>query len=244
VAVGTETTPICEVTGLALPIMPNFPSFAVHLPRRNANIHHHNHPENSPHLRSLAGLAVRYSRVQRVNHYLHMNYHNIFAGPPLTGSEDEAFRISVLSAAGVIPRQALDLSKRGDYRILTAPEKQYDVLRQPNVIKVDRPRLLAPFIADYAARQGIEEKVDNGIIDEFLNENTEPDRKRNLASLILAEALDLSLDKIDQDFSNLKKAGYMKERKPDTFRLVAKRLVRKYSLPHFQTVLTDQLAAA
>src|SRR5437868_1010472 len=90
-------------TGLPLPIAPV--EFArLPGPGGHSNWHHHYHPAKSPILQTPAGVAVRNCRIQFVPRDVHQRYHDLFAGPPLPGSNEEAFRTTVLAVAGVVPR--------------------------------------------------------------------------------------------------------------------------------------------
>jgi hypothetical protein len=107
-------TPVDELTGLPLPILPtgeNLPHNKGHV----ANWHHHFHPASSPELTAtIGGRALRQSRVQLVpvrhHNFSNTAYHRFFSGPPIPGEEEEQFGMCVLAAAGYLPREAIDMN--------------------------------------------------------------------------------------------------------------------------------------
>ncbi|MGI9028001.1 MAG: hypothetical protein ACR2FM_04145 [Candidatus Saccharimonadales bacterium] len=241
-AAALEKTPMCEVTGLPLPIFHKEPPTNGAPFSFQKNYHHHFHPERSPALQTVAGLAVRGSRVQHISYALHTNYHNLFTGPELPENEDDAFRIAVLSASGVVPRSAIDVSKPRQWREVRLNNYDHSFLSRPKIIGVDKPGNLALFLAEYAAKQDIQGSLDNIIIDEFLNRNTPKVRKQELARMMLTEALNLSLEELNQTYAGFKKEGYLRSRS-ETFRAVAKRLIRCHSLGHYSKAVTHRLIA-
>jgi hypothetical protein len=138
-------TPTDELSGLPLPILTN-EVLPVDNPEK-ANRHHHWHPSNAPELDvgTLAGAALRRSRIQvvrAVDHNQRRNgkpmYHDFFAGPSLPKTEQEVFKLCVWACAGYIPDSAIDLS--GDQpKIVEMNQKQKAILQkigQPDRIGV------------------------------------------------------------------------------------------------------------
>jgi hypothetical protein len=236
-------TPTCEVTGLPLPILPKEPSSNEAPFSFPPNLHHHFHPEKIPALLTVAGLAVRGCRVQRVNFRLHNDYHKLFSGPELPADDDQSFRTVVLCAAGVVPRMALDLSKRGDYQEVPLSNYNHSFLSRTKIINIGAKESLAVFLAEYAAQQGVEELVDNRILDEFLDKWTAKKRKNEIARLMLTEALGLSLEDINPSYNDFKKEGYLRPRS-ETLHKVTKRLIRCHSLGHFRQSVENRLVTA
>lgn len=128
-------TPMDEMSGIPLPILPQ-----EYLPMGKpdiANWHHPWHAESAPELQGLGGKALRHSRVQLVRATDHnmgdkrrgkLTYHDFFVGPPLPTTDDERFRLCVISAAGYVPDEAIDL--RGDEpKITFMDEAQIELLR-------------------------------------------------------------------------------------------------------------------
>jgi hypothetical protein len=124
-------TPLDPETRIPLSIAPPLQDLPRDCPDI-ANEHHLYHPACSPELQSIGGIALRNSRIQLLPPSKHNdgphNYHNIFKGPPLPAADDEEeqFRLCVLSCAGYLPPNVLDIS--GDEpvnRPMTARERYF-----------------------------------------------------------------------------------------------------------------------
>jgi hypothetical protein len=168
--------------------------------------HHHFHPRRHDLLQDVGGRAVRFSRGQFLPRYLHDNYHAIFDGPQLPGSSAEKYRACVLACAGIVPRQALDVSHKGSYNILELSPKDHSELSASRSVFVERAfrrrgdmyvrKQIAQFFAEYALQQNVHLVVSEKVIGEFLDEKTEARRKKELGNFILKEALGMSLDSL------------------------------------------------
>ncbi len=240
-----EKAPMCDVTGLPLPIFHKEPPsngapFSI---RNKKNLHHSFHPEKSPLLNTVGGLAVRASRVQLVDFNLHTNYHRLFGGSVMPEIEDEDFEIAVMCAAGVVPRRAVDVRKPWSYREVSLGDYHHSFLARSKIIRVEDPKPLAKFFAEYAAKQGIKDLIDNRVIDEFLDKDTTYEVKRQHAGFMLATALDLSLEGLNQTYKEYKKEGYLHSG-AENLRMVTKRLVHCHSLMHFSQNVEQQFAPA
>lgn len=238
------TTPVCEVTGIPLPILPAQPRFdgAVLAPK-SYDIHHVWHPKRDVIAMGAGGLALRRSRVQRTDWHLHHDgYHDVFDGPKLPTEEDELFRLTVLSAAGVVPRQAIDLCRRGDYKIVELDDDNHEKIL--NRIGIERRKPISRFFAEYAQKQDITEVIGDSEINEFLDQRTNGARRRELASIMLSGALELSVDNLGLTnyHVELKKQGLITAEKPKTFRWVAKHIVRLGHLDYFKDEMEARLA--
>lgn len=130
-------TPTDQLSGLPLPVVPTDEV----LPRGQgdiANWHHHFHPRTHPILLdTLGGRALRSARIQLVattqHNYSDNAYHRFFAGPPIPEDRDTQFGLCVLSCAGFVPEEAVDLSS-GEPVIVRMSEEQIARLRmQPEV---------------------------------------------------------------------------------------------------------------
>jgi hypothetical protein len=239
-------TPSCELTGLPLPIKPLEPRESGVLSIPGApDEHHHFHPEKSPTLLTAGGLAVRNSRVQKVGYALHhYGYHNTFVGPELPSNEDEQFKISVLAAAGVVPRRAIKIYEENEWEIVNLDNREHQQISKR--ISVDWRKPLSKFYAEYISDQQLEDQIDKKIIDKFLNYHSSPELKRRLASDILSEVLGnkiLSLD-LAESHRELKNEGLIATKKAKTFFSVAKSIVRHRHMQYFEELLEDRFAAS
>lgn len=238
-------TPTCEVTGLPLPILPPEPrDFGALLVSRPPDRHHHFHPAKDPILTTVGGKAVRNCRIQKVNFDLHHRaYHGTFAGPELPVDEDDMFRISIMAAAGVVPRQALKIHELNDWEVAWMNDKQHRQISRS--IDVDQPNVLARFFSHYAVKQGIENVIDERCIDEFLDSNTKRARRHEIARLMVREALGISISSLNlaQQHKELKERGLIAQAKPKTFQWVATKLVRMKHIDYFSQLAHEQLAS-
>lgn len=210
-------TPICDVTRLPLPILPTEPDTRARF--LFEDFHHHFHPRLSPELSDLAGRALRYSRGQDIVRELHNRYHALFLGPQLPTNEEDKFRLTVLACAGVMPREAIDLSRSGHYRKVVLSEEEYAWFGESRSIHIDRAykpdhgyykrRAIGRFFAAYALKQNVREVVSDRVVGEFTDDKTNPERKKELGNLILREALGMSIDGILPLHRDLKAEGYI-----------------------------------
>lgn len=221
-------TPICEVSGLPLPVLPIEPREIGALSMK-PNRHHHWHPERSNELQNLAGLAVRKSRVQLLQPKVHDAYHNMYLGPELPTNEGLAFRLGILAAAGVVPRRALDIREAGKTVGLTPAAHA----RIASTVQIEHTRPLAEFFAAYCAKQDISKLL----VEQLLDPETSPELQNQIARDLLGSSLTASLDGLLEEHRIMRKEGALAIPKPPTLYAVARRLVRKHSLGTFTSHL-------
>lgn len=217
-------TPTCEVSGLPLPVLPIEPREIGALSMK-PNQHHHWHPEKSSQLQGLAGLAVRKSRVQMLQPKIHDEYHKYYDGPELPTNDDNAFRLGILSAAGVVPRRALDIREPGRTVGLT-PLVHARIARS---MQIEHTKPLAEFFASYCAKQDISEVL----VEQLLDPGTKPEVRNKIARDLLGSSLTASLDSLLLKDETMRKEGALAVPKPPTLYTVARRLVRRHSLGTF-----------
>jgi hypothetical protein len=241
---GEIVTPKCELSGLPLPVLPEEPRLSgVFSIPGSPDKHHHFHPERHALLADIGGKAVRSARIQKMPYGLHhYGYHEIFHGPSLPENDEEKFRVAVLSAANVVPRQAIKILSADEWDIVNLTDKEHERLSKN--IRVDNPTVLGRFFARYTSEQKIEDTVDEIVIEEFLHYRTLPKRRRELASFILGEAINFSVESLSllDSHNELKKEGFIPQRKPKTPYSITKEYVRKRHLPYFEDLMTDRLA--
>ncbi|GAC1390632.1 MAG: hypothetical protein NVSMB46_00770 [Candidatus Saccharimonadales bacterium] len=127
-------TPVDHIAGLPLPIIP----YQYNLPLNNPEIadpHHAFHPERAAELKTVAGLALRNSRLQ-ITAIHHHNfgeraYHRFFKGPILPTNEQEIFARCVLACAGIIPHTGIDL-RTEEPVVRPLSKAQYSFLQTPH----------------------------------------------------------------------------------------------------------------
>jgi hypothetical protein len=108
----------------------------------SAEFHHQLHPGNSEELGNnswgnllpkgdpdrIEGLAVRHSLGQMTPNWLHDQYHDLFEGPLLPTISVEKHRMVLLGLAKVIPRQAIEITRPGQYRVINLDDQQHQFL--------------------------------------------------------------------------------------------------------------------
>lgn len=239
-------TPTCELTGLPLPIVPADPDMRELDFHRT--FHHHFHPEKMPELSPavLGGRALRYSRGQVVEEYLHKRYHKIFAGPPLPETENEQFRLTVLACARVMPLQGIDLNTYGSYSVVNLSADEREWLARPSVTNIEmahhprrkqrRRKEIGKFFADYALQKDIRALVDNKpLVDKFLSPRTSPADKARLGNAILQVASIQTVKEVvpTQDLHEL---GIMGDQVRRVFRIVGNFFTGDYYPDYYKTM--------
>lgn len=242
-------TPVCEVTGLPLPIAPHEP------PKTEARFnfsdyHHHFHPRNDELLQGLSGKAVRYSRGQFLPRVLHNRYHQIFTGPELPDNDTDRYRLSVLACAGVVPKQAIDLSRSGEYEVVNLSEEAYSRLASPDSIYIERARkpaekyvrkTIGKFFASYAVRQNVRQAVSEKVIGQFLDERTTPERKKELGNFILREALGMTIDDIAPLDRQIREEGLVYEERARPLLTVVRKFFTIEFFPDYHDSIAESL---
>lgn len=247
-------TPVCEATGLPLPILPTEPDEQARF--LFEDYHHHFHPRRDPQLMGADGLAVRFSRGQLVQRFLHDRYHAIFTGPPLPESQDEKFRLAVLACSGMVPRQAIDLSKPGQFQIVDLSHEQFERIAAPRSIYVekahsnngkayDRKRhTIGKFFAAHALSQGVQDTLSSSVIGEFLDDKTAAERKKELGNFILTQALRLSIEPIMPIHEELSAEGFVLPGRRVGPPAVVKKFFPKYRYADYHEELARRMVAA
>lgn len=179
---GKLETPVDELTNIPMLFVPHWQvgtlMKSASKTGRFSDWNHAFFPRQSPELKGLAGLAVRYARVQRVSRQEHERYHQTYDGPPLPQTVEEKFRAAVLCAAGYIPPVALNMAGRRPQEEFLG-FRQIQRLRTSGEVCVDRPARVKRFIRAFVLEQEIE-GVDGKFVSDFLTiqPNTDYDRKR------------------------------------------------------------------
>ncbi len=219
---GLIATPVDQPTGLPLPILPAELSKegSFDLLDQEKNFHHIWHPNTSEELQGITGRALRYSAGWFIQKTLHRNYHELFYGPQQLPSDiDQKFRACVLSCAGIIPPQAINLSVRGEYEIVDLTKSQQSWLSRSGLLCIEstysrnpttascRRNDIGRFFGEYAVTKS-PEVCKELLLEEFLDPNTPPEQKRKLGNKILSITLNEPLSDIEKQRKQLKKEGY------------------------------------
>lgn len=131
------STPLDELTGIPLPILPQE---CIRSYSETYNWHHAWHAESAPELQGLGGKALRHSRVQLVRATDHndgdktrgkLTYHDFYIGPELPTEEIDQFNKCVISAAGYVPDEGIDLRTGTEPTRVRMSQQQIEWLRKP-----------------------------------------------------------------------------------------------------------------
>jgi len=202
---GTEYTPVDEISGLPLLIVPQEDSLQYlhgELPNMvdghvQADWNHAYHPakEVAPIFRS--------GRVQHVLRSVHDEYHAAYYGPPpLEGRVDE-FRSIVLAAAGYIPPEGIFFTGDGP-QLVVMSEAERERLRTSGEVKMSSPSNIQAYIRQTVLAQPADH-IHAQKIDRFLSLDStiadEAKEKQHLAHLLTALLTDRIEDPIDEAYN-------------------------------------------
>ncbi len=237
-------SPVDELTGMPLPILPvdkNAPS----------NWHHHFHPNNDPKLQGANGRALRYSRVQYVSKRLHDRYHKEFFGPPLPGDDSGRFLLIILSCAGYIPRQAIDVS-HAEPRVVGLHSSVYEPLRKSRRLGFEaRKRTVAgdmstegrakaeigKFLCHFVIEQDLPHLEKE--INRFLNALSEK-KRRQLGSTILRRAIEVAAEPVEPIYREAWRRHLVEPALPNRAATFISKIVEPY-LPDYVPELEKKL---
>jgi hypothetical protein len=255
-------TPVDEISGLPLPILPGEAILPINQPDI-ADWHHHFHPKEHPILKTTGGLALRNCRVQLVHRNFHnespTRYHKFYDGPELPEEESEQFKLVVLACAGFLPEEAIDL-RSGEPKVVHMDKKQDAQIRSvlrpaKSVSSVDptdstRSKIfqyrhvrygyepIRDFIAAYALEHDISH-VNESLVDEFLY-TRDQERKRFLGHFLLAQKVEVTAEEVRSRYDTARNAGLLHPLMPPTPTTLLK---HKLGTPHSREALFPRLAA-
>lgn len=209
-------TPVDPLSQLPLAIAPNPEWLPI---RRSLDLteHHAFHPKSHPVLHTLAGQALRNSRIQIVEAGLHndgpQSYHAHFAGPEIPTSEADIFVRCVATASGAVSEEVIDLS-RGEPFTRPALQSELAILRGLDGSKrfrYERWRYayepMRDFFRDYVLGKRLDDShISADRIDEFFH-TTDQDAKRYLGNLLIAKAAGVASDEVRSRYLEWRLAG-------------------------------------
>lgn len=211
-------TRVDKFSGIPLPIAPSLESIPVDRPDI-ADLHHGYHPRLDPKLLTTAGFALRNSALQVTERALHnegpLSYHAFYKGPEIPTDEAEIFRRVVLSTAGYIPEEVIDMNNGEPYvRSMSSSELEYFQTPSPEndfdykYLKY-RYGPIRDFLRDYVIGQPIgEEHIRLNKLDEFLH-TTDKGKKLNLGHYLIAKASEVATDQVRDQYYDLKRSRRM-----------------------------------
>lgn len=259
---GFEITPRDELSKLPLPVFVRRRNYSL----SDNDYHHAFHPRKSLDLGhvypdivqtedldmknfledlELEGKAVRYSRGQLLPKRLHQRYHDIFAGPELPISTTEKFGSVVLSLSGVVPRQAIYLTRSGDYQVRGLSNSHYNFLNDSSRMYHEdahkenasafKREWFGRFFAKFALEQSLTEIISESVINEFLRSSDEI-RKRTLGNTMLEAALNTSLDTLTPVYREARREGMVLNPLIEPFSVVPRFITERTALEFHQSL--------
>jgi hypothetical protein len=243
------TSPTDSTTGLPIPILVIDPLFR-NTNTRMVDYHHLFHPKVDYLRATDADIALRRSYGQDLPRWLHEHNHGFFAGPALPESRADKFATVVLACAGVVPRQAIEFTKRGPFHRYHLTDNEYAKVvasvRHEGAQPANSARFyrnqIGMFFANYAVEQSIEHVLSNAVIDEFLNTKDEI-RRKVLGNLMLREAVSMSTEPVQPLHDLAKREGLIARKPTDLRSLVADFFLRSRRTDYFEA-LEIKLTAA
>ncbi len=212
-------TPLDELTGLPLPLVPPEEPFSAD----NVDIdwHHHFHPRRSPILRTPNGPAIRNARLQLTDYEMHhFGYHRTYVGPPLPETDDAQFATVIMSTAGYMPEQGISFT--GDQpSIVRLSQGQRHQLQTSGEIKLGSRELINIFIREYVMSQLSSVDADELNIEEFVTTN-DPERRRVLGHNLLALITDRATEPINEVYHQARRRQLILPNLPNNVRRFAK----------------------
>ena len=214
-------TPTDELTGLPLPILITDPPSPT-TDTSFVDYHHLFHPEVRLIHGDDADVAVRRSYGQDLPRWLHEHNHNFFAGPRLPQTRFEKFATVTLACSGIVPRTAIEFTKRGPFVRNTLTDTEYETLTRSVRYEGQGKdgsasyykSQIGMFFANYAIEQSVEEVISDRVIDEFLH-TTDPIARKIRGNAILRECVRMSIDPVIPLHSKAKRLGLIAGRKTD-----------------------------
>jgi hypothetical protein len=213
-------TPIDELTGMPLPVLP--PTNILDGGDAENNWHHHYHPANDKRLTSTNGLALRHVRLQLLPVTSHNSYHSIFEGPQLPRTNQERFGQIILASAGYIPAKAINVLSNDPEEPVGMSKKMRRRLQTSGEIEVRGHSNISNFIKNHLIGQDFSE-VDELVIEEFIY-TSDIERKRVLGQKLLAIASDLAIEPIKPVYKQALNDGLLAEPRPKLINLVTSKL--------------------
>ena len=228
-----------DVVGIPLPFAPRNDLPAVGQAQSiEANWHHHFHPRKSKLLEGIGGQAVRNVRLQWADFVDHSyRYHQYFLGPKLPETDDERFKICVLSSAGYVPEQAIDLSANKPQKV-SLTQEQRSRLWQSGELRNAAPEIVRKFLIAHTMKYtGVLPSLYESNVDEFLNTSDE-ERRKSLGYWLLARAAEIATDPLNSTYTMARRNGLITMRSPSKPLVVVQ---KKFGSSHRKAVLLNDL---
>lgn len=187
-----QVTPLDEVTGIPLPLMPRddlppVPTGKMRNTERLADWHHPFHPRAALLGEGVGAVAIRNCRIQWAEYDDHHHkYHGAYVGPELPTESEDQFSAVVFAAAGYIPDRAIAFDRSNKPQIKLLGKEKREHLWQSGQIRIGNMATVRDFMLAFTLERDFG-GVNESTIDEFLH-TQDVRRKKELGSTILAIA--------------------------------------------------------
>lgn len=197
----------------------------------------------APELTTVAGLALRYSRVHVTERWLHDRKHHLFPDglEEYPRHRQDMFGLVILSCAGYLSRVAMDLSSKNRCNFVTMPDEVYEWVRGKNKMHFQTVRsagiapegiyprrtqdkatyFIGKYLTTYARRQNLDHIKDTDYVDEFLH-TSDVMRRFELGKTILDEAVRVAVEPISPMYQHALDRGLIRSPINDPVSIVKK----------------------
>jgi hypothetical protein len=203
---GYEQTPMDEVSGLPLLIVPDervLPILRKEVPNAGSDGHVLADENHAFHPAKFVDPPVRNARVQFVMRETHDEYHAAYGGPSLPATKPERIKTLVLCAAGYVPPRGLAFGADGGREVdLTVGQRER--LRTSGEVRVASFSVVQKYLKDAMLAQP-SDHILPATIDRFLMlDGLVPDEakeQRYLAHLLLSLCIDRVEDPLERPYA-------------------------------------------
>lgn len=198
--------------------------------------HHAFYRSRATPLTTAAGRALRLSRVHMIERWQHDIWHARYLNgvKKLPQTETEAFGLLVLSCAGYLSREGMELQANNSFKRVRMNPNLYQHLRSkqemhpqtesnsripeggphPRRVQDYAVQEISAFLTNYAKRQNIEHLKNEDFVDEFLT-TRDTNRRYELGRLILTEAMRVAVEPVTPIYRQALDDGLLRVAEPD-----------------------------
>ncbi|MEI6237445.1 MAG: hypothetical protein WCP03_02485 [Candidatus Saccharibacteria bacterium] len=236
-------TPVDELTGLPLPILPtNELPNGVELPVY-LNPHHHFHPKKAKLIRNPEeGGFLRNSRIQILPRWIHNQYHDIYRGPKIDKDEQKRLLLGIFAVVGYLPKYAIDApesAKRDEDVIVEIEDDLYRQMIDKTLLKSEatKSKERRDRVCAYMMRVVLDQDVniiDQLVIEQFLdtkNDNT----RLEIGRLIINNLIEQSTEPIEPIYKQVYRKNMVRKRNIRQ----ASGVIREVTCPQHQRYISD-----
>lgn len=243
-------TPLDERTQTPLPIAPLFELGK--FTSENSDEHHGWHPRTAAELQTVGGIALRNSWIQQTHKDAHnrgpSSYHRYFYGPELPSETYDILGRVIISCAGYVPDQVIDMTMPGGPGVRNATRDEANFLREQSSdsrFGYKRIRYGYDPVRDFFQEVALEQDlthVDNSVLDEFLHTTT-LHRRDKLAQHLLWVISEQATEKIAPRYKDLSKNQLVHPAMPKSpkplfkWKIGSYKKIRKDFLPRLEAKL-------